>query len=144
MIRPGLFHQISNFSKTKTLIALEFETPTGKQDLIRFEDRYGRSNKKYEGKEGFRNIKKPLVLKNLNKFKVQKFIINNIKLEFHNSKKILVSKKNNTIYSLIGGRIVNNRGKSVMPLGDIIKTGTLKKILSKFKVKNAISYIKLN
>lgn len=144
MIRPGLFHQISNYSKTKTLIALEFETPTGKQDLIRFEDRYGRSNKKYEGKEGFRNIKKPLVLKNLNKFKVQKFIINNIKLEFHTSKKILVSKKNNTIYSLIRGRIVNNRGKSVMPLGDIIKTGTLKKILSKFKVKNAVSYIKLN
>ena len=38
MIRPGLFHQIINKSKKNKLIALEFESPTGKQDLIRFKD----------------------------------------------------------------------------------------------------------
>ena len=51
MIRPGLFHQIINKSKKNKLIALEFESPTGKQDLIRFKDFYGRKKKNTKEKK---------------------------------------------------------------------------------------------
>lgn len=143
MIRPGLFHQIFNKSKSKDLIALEFESPTGKQDLIRFEDIYGRSKKKYEGSSSFKDIKKPLVLKSLNKFKSQKFKVGSIKVNFKSSKKLKLSNNQSTIYSLIDGKIVNNFNKSVLPLGDLIKTGTIKKLLNKFKIKSQIKYIEV-
>ena len=32
-------------------MALEFETPVNKNDLIRFKDSYGRAKKPYEGKK---------------------------------------------------------------------------------------------
>ena len=43
VLRPGLFHFKSSFKKGLT--ALEFETPYDKNDLVRFEDRYGREKK---------------------------------------------------------------------------------------------------
>ena len=47
MIRTGLFHSIKCISK-KPLLALEFETPSNKNDLVRFNDKYGREKKSYE------------------------------------------------------------------------------------------------
>ena len=44
VLRPGLFHSLKAVSK-KGLTALEFETPYDKNDLVRFEDRYGREKK---------------------------------------------------------------------------------------------------
>jgi len=127
MIRPGLFHQIVNRSNKNKLIALEFESPTGKQDLVRFEDKYGRQKDKYEGKNNFKKIKKPFILKNLDKIKDQKFFTNKVKILFKNQKKINLDKSNQVIYVLIDGMITNHFGKSVLPLGDLVKTGTLKK-----------------
>ena len=50
MIARGLFHSIKALSKNG-LLALEFETPVDKNDLVRFKDDYGRENKFYEGKK---------------------------------------------------------------------------------------------
>ena len=47
MIRTGLFHSIKCISK-HPLIALEFETPCEKNDLVRYNDPYGRALKPYE------------------------------------------------------------------------------------------------
>ena len=55
MIARGLFHSIKSLSK-KGLVALEFETPVNKKDLVRFKDSYGRRNKSYEGKEFTQSI----------------------------------------------------------------------------------------
>ena len=49
MIARGLFHQIKSISKDG-LLALEFETPSDKKDLVRFKDSYGRQDKPYEEK----------------------------------------------------------------------------------------------
>tara|TARA_B100001964_G_C13826325_1_gene419564 strand:+ start:96 stop:290 length:195 start_codon:yes stop_codon:yes gene_type:complete len=46
VLRPGLFHQIRCASK-KPLYALETETPFKKNDLVRFDDNYGRKAKSY-------------------------------------------------------------------------------------------------
>ena len=40
MIARGLFHSIKSLSK-KGLVALEFETPVNKKDLVRFKDHMG-------------------------------------------------------------------------------------------------------
>ena len=53
MIARGLFHSIKSLSK-KGLVALEFETPVNKKDLVRFKDSYGRRNKSYEEKNSRR------------------------------------------------------------------------------------------
>ena len=65
MIARGLFHSIKSLSKDG-LLALEFETPVDKRDLVRFKDAYGRRSKSYEGKEftklissDFIKLKKP-------------------------------------------------------------------------------------
>ena len=50
MIARGLFHSIKSISKNG-LLALEFETPVNKNDLVRFKDSYGREKKSYEGKK---------------------------------------------------------------------------------------------
>ena len=55
MIARGLFHSIKSLSK-EGLLALEFETPVNKKDLVRFKDNYGRSNKAYEGKKFTQSI----------------------------------------------------------------------------------------
>ena len=50
VLRPGLFHSLKAENKYGVM-ALEFETPYKKNDLIRYQDKYGRENKKYEGKK---------------------------------------------------------------------------------------------
>ena len=62
MIRTGLFHSIKCISK-KPLIALEFETPVAKNDLVRYYDKYGRENISYE-----KGNKKTFIKSNLVKF----------------------------------------------------------------------------
>ena len=55
MIRTGLFHAIKCVSK-KPLLALEFETPINKNDLVRFNDKYGREKKPYEQGKKFSSL----------------------------------------------------------------------------------------
>ena len=64
MIRTGLFHSIKSKSK-KGLIALEFETPANKKDLVRFKDSYGREKKPYEGKKKMKKVEKICLIKKL-------------------------------------------------------------------------------
>ncbi len=48
MIRPGLFHSTRAVSPGGIAL-LELETPVDKENLVRFEDLYGREGKSYEG-----------------------------------------------------------------------------------------------
>ena len=118
MIARGLFHQIKSISKDG-LLALEFETPSDKKDLVRFKDSYGRQDKPYEGKKHTKNIgsnfikfKKPKIgLK-------QNFIIGKTKLfiETHKNFKSILKNKQNTIFAILDGSIVDkNKRKSYLP-----------------------------
>ena len=55
MIRTGLFHSIKCISN-QPLIALEFETPCEKNDLVRYNDPYGRTLKPYEKEKNLKKI----------------------------------------------------------------------------------------
>ena len=85
MIRTGLFHSIKCVSK-KPLLALEFETPINKNDLVRFKDSYGREKKAYEGKKFTKSIEsKSIKFKNPKFGKKQIYKIGkvNVALEVH-------------------------------------------------------------
>ena len=145
MIRTGLFHSIKAASKGG-LFALEFETPFNKNDLVRFKDNYGRQSKPYEGKKftkridsNFIKFKRPTLEKN-QLFKINKV---NISLEIHKNFKNLTNKKNSTIFAIIDGKVIDKYKRSVLSYGDIIRTGTLKKLSEIFKIKKYLTVIRV-
>ena len=143
MIRSGLFHQIQSKSK-KGLIALEFETPYKKNDLVRFEDNYGRENTPYEGKN--KMIKKQI---NHLQFKIPKenqkntYDFKNLKIttEVHVNTKKLINRPKNTIFAILEGGLKDNRGQLVLSPGDIVRTDTIKKLSKIFKIKNKLAIL---
>ena len=144
MIRTGLFHSIKCISK-KPLIALEFETPVAKNDLVRYYDKYGRENVSYE-----KGNKKTLVKNNLvtfNKYskKIQKYSFgqSEVYLEQHRNFQKLIKEKNNTIFGILGGNATNKKKKNILSHGDIIKAGTIKKLAKVFKINKKLIVLKI-
>tara|TARA_B100001996_G_scaffold377697_1_gene360715 strand:- start:1873 stop:2562 length:690 start_codon:yes stop_codon:yes gene_type:complete len=146
MIRTGLFHSIKGVSKNG-VSALEFETPMDKHDLVRFKDDYGRRSKPYEGKKFSKNInpnfmrfKKPIFGKD------QFYKIGKVKifLEVHKNFKKLLKNNNRTIFAILNGKIVDNKGRNVISYGDIIRTGTLKKLSEVFKIKGNLTVLRVS
>lgn len=146
MIRTGLFHSIKAASKNG-VSALEFESPVDKNDLVRFKDDYGRETKPYEGKKftkkiesNFIKFKKPRLGKNQT-YKMGKI---KISLEVHNNFKNLINKKMSTIFAILGGEIIDKQRKNVLSYGDIIRTGTLKKLSEVFKIKKYLTVLSVS
>ena len=143
MIRTGLFHSIKAIS-TNGLKALEFETPVKKNDLVRYQDKYGRKSKPYEGKNYIKPLKKNDIIfkkpkhESNQNYKVGKL---NISLQVHKNFKNIINKKNSNIFAIIGGKVVDNKNRSVLSIGDIIKTGTFKKLSKIFKIKNFLTVL---
>jgi mannose-6-phosphate isomerase-like protein (cupin superfamily) len=146
MIRSGLFHSIK--SKTSPyLIALEFETPVKKNDLVRFDDRYGREFKAYEGsKNSVKLNNKDIIIKkpcknNLKIFKSDKVTASIIRLKSLN--KINKFSKND-IFAVISGKLCDKFNRNILAQGDIIKTGTIIKLSEKFKVKKELIFLRVS
>ena len=146
MIRSGLFHSIKATSK-KGLCAIEIETPVNKNDLVRFKDSFGREQKPYEGEEFTKKTSKNDVFFKKTKKKIsQKYIFNNnveLSLEIHSNFKRINKENMQTIFAILDGNIVNKQNKDVISIGDIIKTGTLKKLSEVFKIKNSLTVLKV-
>ena len=146
MIARGLFHSIKALSK-KGLLALEFETPVNKNDLVRFKDEYGRQEKSYEGKKFTKNIgSKFIKFKKPQLGKKQIYKMNNVKisLEVHKNFTHLIKNKKNTIYAILDGAIVDKYGRSVLSYGDIVRTNDLKTLSEVFKIKNKLSVVRVS
>ena len=145
MIRQGLFHRIECSSK-ETLEALEFETPVDKNDLVRFQDSYGRKLKAYENKKFFRKFtdyeKKKIINKKLKK---QKWKIKNItySIDRHTSFKKINNFKSNDILAVIDGNISDHKNREVLSLGDTIIQKTLIKMSKVFKIKKKLVLLRV-
>ena len=146
MIRTGLFHSIKAVSK-KGLCALEFETPVNKKDLVRFKDSYGREKKPYEGKEfTSKTSTNDIIFKKTKKKITQKYIFDNkveLSMETHKNFKLLNKEKMQTVFAILDGKVVDKHNRSVLSYGDIIKTGTLKKLSEVFKIKKNLTLLKV-
>ena len=145
MMARGLFHSIKSISKNG-LLALEFETPANKNDLVRYKDKYGRENKPYEGKK-FTKIKESSLIK----FKSPKYGIDQnyeigevfVSLEVHNNFRKLLKNRNTTIFGVLGGAVSDDKGRNVLSHGDIVKTDDLRILSKVFKIKKKLSVIKV-
>ena len=146
MIRTGLFHSIKATSK-KGLCAVEFENPVNKKDLVRFKDSFGREKKPYEGKKFTKKTSKNIIIfKKTKKEITKKYIFDNkveMSLETHKNFKLLNKEKMQTIFAVLDGMVVDNFNRNVLSIGDIIKTGTLKKLAEVFRIKKSLTVLKV-
>ena len=139
VLREGLFHSLKAVSKSGANV-LEFEKPADKNDLIRFSDDYGRQKKNYEGKKftkkkDFRNLELKIPKKRHNtKLKFKNVILDlSYKKNFSN---ILKNDKSTT--AILKGKIVNEKNKTVIDYGEVIKTNTLKILSKQFLLKKPL------
>lgn len=146
MIARGLFHQITSLSKNG-LMALEFETPVNKKDLVRFQDSYGRQKKTYEGKKFTKQIKpEQLQLKKPTISKKTNYSIGdcNLSLEIHKDFTKLIKNKKKTLFAILKGNVSDHKGNNVLEYGDIVKTIDFKVFSKVFKIKNRLTVLKVN
>lgn len=143
MIRTGLFHSIKALSKRGVKV-LEFETPVKKNDLVRYQDDYGRIAKPYEGGKYIKSLNNEDIIFKKPSFGIdQNYKINGvkIKLKVYKSFKEIVKQKNSTIFAVINGNVVDKRNKKILSAGDIIKTGTFIKLSKQFKIKKTLTLL---
>lgn len=146
MIRNRLFHSIKSLSK-KGICLLEIETPSDKKDLVRFKDSYGREKKPYESLKFTKKISKDdIIFKKIKTKVVQKYNFTNkveLSLETHKNFRKINKERMETIFAIVNGEIIDNHNRSVLSLGDIIRTGTLKKLSEAFKIKKQLTVFKI-
>tara|TARA_Y100000590_G_C15642176_1_gene985406 strand:- start:215 stop:898 length:684 start_codon:yes stop_codon:yes gene_type:complete len=142
MIRPGLFHSTRALSQNGAQI-LELETPIDKDDLIRFEDKYGRLKENYQGKSKIEKINDSHVIfkePKINQPNTYDFNGVEVKLEKFKDFKQLNKKSYDTIIAVLDGGIrCKKTKKMVLTPGEVIKTGTVQKLSEVFEIKNSIT-----
>jgi len=145
MMARGLFHSIKSVTKNG-LLALEFETPVNKNDLVRFKDNYGREKKSYEGKKFTKSIESKFIkFKNpeIGKKQIYKIGKVNISLETHKNFDKLLKYKNSNIFGILDGSISDNKGRNVLSYGDIVKTDDFRILSKVFKIKKKLSVVRV-
>ena len=65
-------------------------------------------------------------------------------LEVHKNFKKLLNKSNKTIFAILNGKIIDKKGRNVISYGDIIRTGTLKKLSTVFKIKDQLTVLRVS
>ena len=146
VFRPGLFHSIKALS-SNGVCALELETPFKKNDLLRFEDSYGRKGKKYEGKKFTKKIGPNLMIfkkPKLGKENIYKFKNLDILLEVRKNFKSLIKGGEKTTTAILDGKVVDNKGQSVISYGEIVKTSTLSILSKVFKINKPLTILRVS
>ena len=143
VLRPGLFHRIKANNSTD-LYALELESPYLKNDLIRMEDKYGRSNKGYENLKNSRKILKKDVLFKFPTLHKKNYNLNNIKIEigYHRDLNKFKSYDDKSVSIILDGKIVSKKNKTVITTGEIVKSFTLKQLTERFKISEKLLVLK--
>tara|TARA_R100000664_G_scaffold18539_1_gene27610 strand:- start:805 stop:1473 length:669 start_codon:yes stop_codon:yes gene_type:complete len=139
MIRKGLFHSTRATSEDGAYV-LEIETPVDKQDLVRFQDSYGRQGKPYEDST-FEYPKEDecVWLTEPSKGETLEYEVGNSILQLHNITGVeffsnLGDEKN--VMFLKGG-ILTDYGINVAAAGDVVNASVLKKLIKVFsKIEN--------
>ncbi len=140
VVRPGLFHSLKAVSKNG-MSALEFETPYNKADLIRFEDRYGRKNKSYEGSKFTSSIRDNLMkFKKPKKNKKNVYKLDDVVITLERTKnfKNLSTKDSSSSTAILEGKIFDKKNQEVISYGEIVKSSTLKILSKKYIVKKPL------
>ena len=139
MIRKGLFHSTRATSDSGAYV-LEIETPVDKQDLVRFQDSYGRQGKPYEDSTyEYPKADECVWLEEPSSGQIMEYKAGNATLRLHNITDVnffnsFEEEKN--IMFLKGG-IITDYGINVAAAGHIVNTSVLKKLIQVFsKLQN--------
>ena len=145
MIRPGLFHATKSTSKKGSML-IELETPIDKNDLVRFQDKYGRSQKPYEGKKKMIKLPKDKIkFKNPNKINSQIYDFEETTafLKKLNHIKNLKYFNNKDIIAVLDGGLVDKKNRYVLSPGDIVRVNTIKKLSKEFNIKKHLTFLRI-
>lgn len=133
MIRKGLFHSTKSISKNGSVI-FEIETPNNKQDLVRFDDSYGRKGLPYEGKEFERPKDEDCLWINQNyELNFSNFANCELKIYTVNDTEFFKSFDDKANFIVLNGGIMTDYNIALVNPGDIINNVIAKKITSIFK-----------
>lgn len=128
IIDSGVFHSTQATSK-KGLKLIEVENPPMKHDLIRLEDKYGRTNVGYEGSEQMKLINTSFIgFGNHSNCKINNIGNCNLNIYFFNNQEDLDKKmfKAGGIGIILSGIIKSKKDKITHGAGDIILLKDLK------------------
>ena len=137
VLREGLFHKIKA-SKKQDLYALEVETPYIKKNLIRLQDNYGRKNKVYENLNSTKKLSEHnLLFKNPKNKKFNLYNLNdvNISISYYKNFEKFKNFDDKSVSIILDGKIVTKNGDTVIGVGEIVKSMTLKKLSNNYFIK---------
>jgi len=134
LIEKGTFHQTRADSKSGAFV-MEIETPVNKRDLVRLKDNYGREGKGYE-----KSDKHSVNLRNYNYLSLDATETPyNLKKQFgqcsltfqkiNGSKGLgeLFTLNDEDVISVLRGQILDEKGRTVVEVGDTVTINDLKK-----------------
>ena len=123
-IDKGVFHRTSS-DYGKDILVMEIETPTNKNDIVRFEDEYKRSNSGYESKESFSEVKDLDIFLNYNNIKNNSGILGDCEIKIINnfSEKIKLLNEKTLICPI---KLESKNNKNKIKLGEIYEKNFIK------------------
>jgi hypothetical protein len=134
MIRKGLFHSTQAIDE-KGAFVLEIETPVDKQDLVRFQDSYGREGKPYEDSTfEYPKLDDCVWISEPKKDKSVEYKAGNSILKIHNisSTDFFSDFKEEKNIMFLKGGILTDYNINVAAAGDVVNTSVLKKLVKVF------------
>jgi mannose-6-phosphate isomerase-like protein (cupin superfamily) len=144
MIRPGLFHRSTACSDTDSYL-LEIENPRDKEDLVRFEDNYGRESMPYEDDSHHVALsEKWRVLPPIEDWQTNIAKVGQVSLLWHHSCELkdLVGYQERTTVLVVAGSLGED-SREVLGAGDVVSLGTLRKLVDRFSIATPLSLLTL-
>lgn len=143
MIRAGLFHSTAAVSP-EGIAVIEIETPCLKGDVVRFEDKYGRKEKPYEGLDAMIPVTEDCIrLNDPERGKQFKYTMHGCVLSVEKTKDIsgLRQRPLGEIIVVLEGGLVSRAGEPVLSPGDVVSTSTLDRLTETFSAPYGVSLL---
>ena len=140
VIRPGLFHSTKALSP-EGIGLLELETPVDKDDLVRFEDSYGREGKAYEGSDKMSPIPEHFVrFSDPEEGISREYQMDDtaISLEKITDLSRLPKRPAETIIAILDGGLVSKTGEPITTAGDVGTFASLVRLAQAFAAPEGI------
>ncbi len=143
MIRAGLFHATAAVSPGGIAV-IEVENPRLKEDLVRFEDEYGRKEKPYEGRDATIPVTESCIrLNDPEQGRQFKYTVHGCVLSVEKTKNIsaLRQRSPGEIIVVLEGGLASRTGKAVLGPGDVVSTSTLDRLVETFSAPHGVSLL---
>ncbi len=145
MLRPGLFHSTKG-NCPEGIGILELESPVDKEDLVRFEDDYGREGKAYEGPDKMSPLPDHFIrFQNPEDGKTREYRMDNqvIRVEKLTNLSHLSQKPAETIIAVLDGGLVSKTGEPITTPGDVGTFASLIRLSQAFEAPEGILLLTL-